>query len=151
MCVLCSLIISRQSRVKIFTNYKNFKLFLKFLSVAIQCSTSKIYSRNCKIHKSMKSFTFEYIRLYDTCVCMRTCVYVYVFVCTGTYVNVYICVYVCICVHVCVCVCMYVCMCVYVCVCVCVCVCVYKCVYTGFAIQVSCRRQNGLVACMRNI
>ena len=79
-------------------SHEYFKLSLKFLSVAIQCGTLKICSRNCKIHKSMKSFTFEYIRLYDTCVCMRTCMYVYVFVCTGTYVNVYICVYVCICV-----------------------------------------------------
>ena len=93
-------------------SHEYFKLSLKFLSVAIQCGTLKICSRNCKIHTSMKSFTFEYIRLYDTCVCMRTCMYVYVFVCTGTYVNVYICVYVCICVH------------------VCVCVFVYKCVYT---------------------
>ena len=65
----------------------------------------------------MNSFTFEYIRLYDTCVCMRTCMYVYVFVCTVTYVNVYICVYVCICVHVCVCVC----------VCVCTSVCTHVC------------------------
>ena len=93
-------------------SHEYFKLSLKFLSVAIQCGTLKICSRNCKIHTSMKSFTFEYIRLYNTCVCMRTCMYVYVFVCTGAYVNVYICVYVCICVH------------------VCVFVCVYKCVYT---------------------
>ena len=53
---------------------------------------------NCKIHKSMKSFTFEYIRLYDTCVCMRTCVYV------------------CVCVCVCVCACVRACACVRVCV-----------------------------------
>ena len=104
MCVLCSLIISRQSRVK-------------FLPIMNSHGTSKICSRNCKIHKSMKSFTFEYIRLYNTCVCMRTCMYVYVFVCTGMYVNVYICVYVCICVHVCVCVC----------VCVCTSVCTHVC------------------------
>ena len=109
-------------------SHEYFKLSLKFLSVAIQCGTLKICSRNCKIHKSMKSFTFEYIRLYDTCVCMRTCVYAYM------YVRVRICVYgyVCKCVHMCIRVYMCTCM----CLCVCVQVCVHMCVL-GFAIQVS--------------
>ena len=86
----------------------------------------------------------DMVRLFiPLCVCVRMCVYVYVYWCAYVYVYwcAYVCVCVCVCVHMCICVfvcicvctcvyvCAYVCVCVCLCVFVCVCVCVYLCVY----------------------